>query len=420
MSIGADHAFIAFDREQDRLRARRRDGGKDPVTAMDMPEEPLFDRARRVDGQRERERAGVIGDLRLVRAHVDHCDEVLVRVKHRRAAAAERRVPRPEVVAAMNRDGRLFSDTRADAVGALDALCPDAALPDAPVLELLDPRRLAAHVDDHAVGTGEEERVSDLADGGKEPVVLVGCDTDQLVHWRAAHAQLLRGQDPRRLPAALRDPVALRAPLPRGAHRLKVGQVNRRLARKGTHARHQTWGALASISLFRLPREGRLGILNEFLFGYGRAGAVTATMPPGRTQRSPEQLPLNNPACFPLSGGYVEQRFQRKLQRDNGGSYRAHLAWQGLPWIQHPHPPSPGLASSSSPVFLRSAACGGGTRRFRGPAARHREDPPNDPACSPIGGMCREAPSTQTPDDCHGYAAITSIAGNLAARRRVR
>src|SRR5262245_20191667 len=328
MSIGADQAFIAFDREQDRLRAHRRDGGKDPVTAMDMPEEPLFDGVRRVDGQRERERAGVIGDLRLVRAHVDHRDEVLVRVEHRRAAAAERRVPRPEVVAAMNRDGRLFSDTRADAVGALDAFCPDAALPDAPVFELLDPGRLAARVDDHAVGTGEEERVSDLADGGKEPVVLVACDADQLVHRRAAHAQLLRGQDPRRLPAALRDPVALRAPLPRGAHRLlKVGQVNRRLARKGTHARHKTWGALASVSLFRRPREGRPGILNEFLFGYGGSGAVTATMPAGQTRRSPAQLPLNNTACLPLSGGYVEQRFQRKLPPDKGGSDGGHLGW---------------------------------------------------------------------------------------------
>jgi hypothetical protein len=35
---------------------------------------------------------------------------------------------------------------------------------------------------------------------------------------------------------------------------------------------------------------------------------------------------LNNTACFPLSGGYVEQRFQRKLQRDDGGSHGAHLA----------------------------------------------------------------------------------------------
>src|SRR5262249_3629241 len=122
MPIGSYNAFVVLDREQERLCPSRRDGRKDPITAMDMPEEPLFDAARRVDGQRERERAGVIGDLRLVRAHVDHCDEVLVRVEYRRAAAAERRVPRPEVVAAMNRDGRLFSDTRADAVGALDAL----------------------------------------------------------------------------------------------------------------------------------------------------------------------------------------------------------------------------------------------------------------------------------------------------------
>src|SRR5258708_6740043 len=110
---------------------------------MDMPEEPLFDGARRLDGQRESERVGVLGELRLVRAHVDHCDEVLVRIEHRRAAAAERRVPLPEVLAAMNRDGRLFSDTRADAVGALDAFRPDSALPDTPALELLDLRRLA-------------------------------------------------------------------------------------------------------------------------------------------------------------------------------------------------------------------------------------------------------------------------------------
>jgi hypothetical protein len=59
------------------------------------------------------------------------------------------------MLAAMNRDGRLFGDTRADTVGAFDAFSPDAALPDAPVLELLEPRGLAAHVDDHAVGSGE-------------------------------------------------------------------------------------------------------------------------------------------------------------------------------------------------------------------------------------------------------------------------
>src|SRR5262245_47328129 len=106
MPIRADNALVVFDREQDRLRALRSDGGKDPGTAMDMTEEPLLDGARRLDGQRSRERMGMLGDLRLVGAHVEHGDEVLVRVEHRRAAAAERRVPRPEVVAAMNRDGR--------------------------------------------------------------------------------------------------------------------------------------------------------------------------------------------------------------------------------------------------------------------------------------------------------------------------
>src|ERR1700676_1483963 len=100
---------------------------------MDVSEEPLFDGTRRLDGQRERERVGVLGELRLVRTHVDYCDKVLVRVEKRRAAAAERRVPRPEVVAAMNRDGPLFSDTGADAVGSFDAFSPDAALPDAPM-----------------------------------------------------------------------------------------------------------------------------------------------------------------------------------------------------------------------------------------------------------------------------------------------
>src|SRR5882672_1466689 len=116
---------------------------------MDMPKEPLLDGARRLDGQRESERAGVIGELRLVRARVDHRDQVPVWIENRRAAAAQHRVPRPEVVAAVNRDGRLFSDTRADAVGTLHALRPDGALPDAPALELLDPRTLAAHVDHH-------------------------------------------------------------------------------------------------------------------------------------------------------------------------------------------------------------------------------------------------------------------------------
>src|SRR5262245_63990229 len=111
MPIGSYDAFVVFDREQERLCASRRDGRKDPGTAMDMAEEPLFDGARRLDGQRESERVRVLGDLRLVRAYVDHCDEVLGRVEHRRAAAAEARVPGPEVMVAMNRDGRLFSDT---------------------------------------------------------------------------------------------------------------------------------------------------------------------------------------------------------------------------------------------------------------------------------------------------------------------
>src|SRR5262249_29711780 len=128
-------------------------------------------------------------------------------------------------------------------VGALDPFRPDAALPDAPVLKLLDPRSLAAHVDHHAVGSGEEERISHLADGGKEPVILVGCDTDQLVHWRAAYAQLLSGQDARRLPAALLDVVAVRAPLPGAAQRLNVGQVIRRLPGNKTFARHKTCSA---------------------------------------------------------------------------------------------------------------------------------------------------------------------------------
>jgi len=127
------------------------------------------------------------------------------------------------------------------------------------VLELLDPPAIATHVDHHAVGSGEEERVSHLADGGKEPVVLVGCDTDQLVHRRPAHAQFLRGQDTRRLPAALRDVVALRASLPRGAHRLKVGQVNRRLAQNGTHARHKTWApGVKNLEASGRVRNGRI------------------------------------------------------------------------------------------------------------------------------------------------------------------
>ena len=91
--ISAYNAFVAFDREQDRLWSPRRDGGKIRGAAMDMPEVALFDSARRLHGQRESERVGALGELRLVRAHVDYCDKVLIRVEHRRATAAERRVP---------------------------------------------------------------------------------------------------------------------------------------------------------------------------------------------------------------------------------------------------------------------------------------------------------------------------------------
>jgi len=143
----------------------------------------------------------------------------------------------------MNRHWGLFSDTRADPVGALDAFRPDAALPDAPVLELLDSRSIAPHVDDHAVARGEEERVSHLADRGKEPVVLLGGDGDQFVDRRATDAQLLRAKDRRRLPAAPLDVIALRAPLPGATQRLNVGQVIRPPPGNKTHARHKTCGA---------------------------------------------------------------------------------------------------------------------------------------------------------------------------------
>src|SRR5262249_4108886 len=62
--VGPDDAFVVVDREEDRLRLHGWDGGQDPRATMDMTEEPLLDASRRLDGQRERERVGMIRALR--------------------------------------------------------------------------------------------------------------------------------------------------------------------------------------------------------------------------------------------------------------------------------------------------------------------------------------------------------------------
>src|SRR3954452_18215545 len=101
-----------------------------------LAKEPLFYGARR------RHRKGAGQGVRALRAsgidcgYVQHRQQPSVRAEDRRAGAAQIHMPRPEMLASVDRYGPLLGDAGADAIGPLDILGPDAAEPGSPVFEL--------------------------------------------------------------------------------------------------------------------------------------------------------------------------------------------------------------------------------------------------------------------------------------------
>src|SRR5262249_27108825 len=144
-------------------------------------------------------------------------------VEHRRARTAQWRMPHAVVLRAMHGNRPPLGDAGADAVGALDGFRPDAALPDAPVLELSDAIRIAARIDDDAVRGGKEQRITHLADGGEQAIVVLARERDELLDRRASRGELLRGEDPGRLMGLRVDAIITGAALPRSEHVCALG-----------------------------------------------------------------------------------------------------------------------------------------------------------------------------------------------------
>ena len=89
-----------------------------------------------------------------------------------RARTSEFAVTRAIVLATMNQNRPLLRDARPDAIGAFDLLGPDAAEPDAPMLEIVGSGFIAAMVNRDSCVVAQENDVALLADDGVETINL--------------------------------------------------------------------------------------------------------------------------------------------------------------------------------------------------------------------------------------------------------
>ena len=89
-------------------------------------------------------------------------------------------MPRSEVLAAMNGDGPLLGDARADTVGTLDLLGPDATEPGSPIFEPVRLHVFAAMLDGDTRRVAEQNGIARLANHLVEPVDLLLRAEDEL------------------------------------------------------------------------------------------------------------------------------------------------------------------------------------------------------------------------------------------------
>src|SRR2546423_10327296 len=128
-----------------------------------LAKEPLFDGARRIHRKGTGEGVGVFRASGIDGRYVQHRQQPSVEAEDRRTGAAQSHMPRPEMLASVDRHGPLLGDAGADAVGSFDLLAPDAAKPSSPVFELARLGIFAAMLYGDARGVAEQDRVSGLA-----------------------------------------------------------------------------------------------------------------------------------------------------------------------------------------------------------------------------------------------------------------
>src|SRR5262249_47313296 len=118
----------------------------------------------------------------------------------------------------------LLGDTRANAVGSLGFLRPDAAQPDAPVSELTGFGVVPAMMNRHSLAITQQNHVGVLTEHGIEPVDLLLCLNQDILQRLAKHLQLVLRDDVRRREVPRVYTIVEEASAPRLQNLLRFGE----------------------------------------------------------------------------------------------------------------------------------------------------------------------------------------------------
>ena len=146
--------------------------------------------------------------------HVERRDQLPLVVVDRRICAGKQRVAREEVLAAVDREGPLFDQAGADAVGAFAILAPHGAGPQAPFAKDLVVGRRAAPLDRHAVLVGQQHAAPDTSNRSIKPIEACLRDRYKRLETLARQPEFGVGQPHRGSPIGRLEVMQVRRPLP--------------------------------------------------------------------------------------------------------------------------------------------------------------------------------------------------------------
>src|SRR5580698_816390 len=116
----------------------------------------------------------------------------------------------------MDENRPLFSNARADPIGAFDSFRPNSSDPDAPVFELFGLRFLTAVVNSYSIGIAQQNDVSLLADDRIKTIDFFLGIHNRFADWFAGDPEFALGYDMGGRPAIWTDKKFSRASSPGG------------------------------------------------------------------------------------------------------------------------------------------------------------------------------------------------------------
>ena len=173
----------AFAEQADRLGLQVKT--QQPLLFEMAQEVAAFDHLRRQVDQSHGVELALPGNVGPRRRHIQHCQQLAMRVEHRAGRAGQAGVATAEVLVLVNGQRLALDQAGADAVGALARLAPVSAQPQPGTLEAAPLGRRADAIEDHPAGIGQQHR---MAGPGKLLVQAVHFMVGNLQHLAQALA----------------------------------------------------------------------------------------------------------------------------------------------------------------------------------------------------------------------------------------